>query len=373
MKMPSRKIRQNVIRAARRVVVKVGTNAICDPSGRPQRGVISRLAGQIVKLSAEGRQFVVVSSGAIGAGMGELALSRRPSDLPKLQACAAVGQGQLMRIFHDTFARRGVRVGQVLVTREDFENRTRYLNIRNTLQALREAGAVPIINENDVVAVDEIRYGDNDIIAAHVSNMMCAEVLVLLSNVDGVIRSGEVVDLIEETEQAARQLDSGAASRFGSGGLSSKLAAVGMVTSAGEAAVIANARCPNVLVKILSGRKIGTVFLPAEKRLSSRRRWIGQASRPAGRIYVDRGAVAALKERGKSLLPSGITDVSGNFTKGAIIIIVDAEGGQIARGLTNYSADEVRKIMGKKTSQLRRILTDAPYQEVIHRNNMTLL
>ncbi len=371
--MPSSQIRQNVICDARRIVVKVGTNAICDSAGRPERRVISRLAGQIAKHLGQGRQFVLVTSGAIGAGLGELDMPRRPKNLPQLQACAAVGQGQLMRIFHDTFARRGVRVGQVLLSREDFENRTRYLNIRNTLAAMNDIGAVPIINENDAVAVEEIRYGDNDIIAAHLANMISAEVLVLLSNVDGVMRAGEVVDFIEEAEKASQKLDSGTGSKFGSGGLTTKLAAAGMVTRAGETVVIANARSPNVLDKILAGKKIGTVFLPGQKRLSPRRRWIGQASRPAGRIYIDSGAAAALRKRGKSLLPSGITDLSGNFGKGATITIVDDKGTQIARGLTNYSSDEVRKIMGKNTSQIGKILHDAPYQEVIHRNNMMLL
>ena len=370
--MPDTKVRQEIVARAKRVVVKLGTHAICDARGRPDRRVLTRLAGQIAAVMKSGVSVTLVTSGAIGAGMGELGLSKRPRTMPKLQACAAVGQGQLMRVFHDLFARRGISVGQVLLTRDDFEDRTRYLNIRNTLAALAEQGALAIINENDAVAVDEIRYGDNDIIAAHVTNMLSADVLVLLSNVDGVLADGRVVDVIEQVDDEARALVSGGPGRLGSGGMASKLEAARLVTRAGEVAVIAGARAPKVLTKLLSGGKVGTVFVPQARKMSSRRRWIGQAARPSGRIVVDAGAARALSHGGKSLLPSGITAAAGQFEKGATVAVVDAAGNEIARGLTNYSSEQVRIIKGLKTSQIAKALGDKPYDEVIHRNNMTL-
>jgi glutamate 5-kinase len=263
-------------------------------------------------------------------------------------------------------------VAQVLLTRDDFEDRARYLNIRNTLTALAEFGALPILNENDAVAVDEIRYGDNDIIAAHVTNLLQADLLVLLTNVEGVIRNAEVLDVIEQVDDATLQLAGPERSSRGSGGMGSKMAAAGLVTQAGEVAVIANARTPRVLRRILAGERVGTCFVPARRKLSGRRRWIGQASRPTGKLVVDDGAIRALTERGKSLLPSGITAVVGNFGKGATVSILGARGREIARGLTNYSAKQLEQIMGLHSSQIARKLGDKPYDEVVHRDNLTL-
>jgi glutamate 5-kinase len=370
--MPGTAVRQDVIRAARRIVVKVGTNSICDDDGRLKRRAISALARQVAQLREDKRAVTLVVSGAIGAGMGELQLPRRPRTMPKLQAAAAVGQGQLMRTFHDVFAKRGLRVGQVLVTRSDFEDRTRYLNIRNTLRSLEELGAVAIINENDTVAVDEIRFGENDVLAAMVTNMLRADLLVLLTNVPGVLCGGDVLDVIEEVDDGVRALVTRSRSRHGSGGMASKLTAAGMVTEAGEAAIIAAADEPNVLTKIMAGKTIGTVFVPAAEKMSSRRRWIGQVSRAAGRIAIDPGAERALRKRGKSLLPSGITSVSGTFHKGDTIIIEDADGREIARGLTNYDAAQIERIKGLRSAQIAPALGDKPYDEVVHRDNMTL-
>jgi len=370
--MPDTAIRQQVLAKARRIVVKVGTNAICDASGRPDRTTVAGLAKQIAEIRKSGVSVLMVSSGAIGAGMGELELTARPKTMPALQAAAAVGQGQLMRAFHDVFARHGVKVAQVLLTRDDLEERARYLNIRNTLQALDDYDALPIVNENDTVAVDEIRFGDNDIIAAQLANMVGADALVLLTTVDGVIKDGRVLNCIQHVDEQAMALDSGRKSSLGSGGMSSKLQAAAVVTRAGEVAVIANARAPKVLLRLLGGEQIGTVFVPAKRKLSSRRRWIGQVARPAGRIVVDGGAAKALREHGKSLLPSGVIAVAGQFTKGATVAVIDSSGKQIARGLTNYSSEQIKKIKGLKTSQIARALGDKPYDEIIHRNNMTV-
>jgi glutamate 5-kinase len=370
--MPDRTIRQQILSQARRIVIKVGTNAICDDSGRLDVKVVRSLARQVAALMREGRVVTLVASGAIGAGLRELDLAQRPASMPELQAVAAIGQGELMRAFHDCFARFRLRVAQVLLTRDDFEDRARYLNIRNTLRALHDLGALAIINENDAVAVDEIRYGDNDIIAAHVANMLGAEVLVFLSSVDGVMDGGVVMDVIKEVDDATMERITEERSLLGSGGMASKIAAACMITRAGEIAIIANARAPKVLTRVMEGRRVGTLFVPSARKLSSRQRWIGQASRPAGKVVIDDGAVQALTDGGKSLLPSGVVEVQGKFGKGATVAVVDAGGREIARGLTNYDSDQLDRIKGLKTRQIPQVLGDKPYDEVVHRNNMTL-
>lgn len=370
--MPSTELRQQRIAKARRIVVKVGTNALTGEDGRLDVRVVSALAGQVANAMDRGVSVTLVASGAIGAGLAELDLPARPRQLAMLQATAAVGQGQLMRTFHDAFAPHGRKVAQVLLTREDFEHRTRYLNIRNTLSALRDCGAVAILNENDAVAVEEIRYGDNDIISAMVANMVRADLLVLLSVVDGVLKDGQVVDVIEQVDERTLSLAHGARSKLGSGGMGSKMTAAGLVTGAGEIAVIANGKTDNVLTRLLAGEAIGTVFVPARRKLSSRRRWIGQAARPGGKILVDAGAAKALLAGGKSLLPSGVVAVDGRFKKGATVSVLDATGREIARGLANYSAEQIDKIKGLKSAQIAKVLGAKPHDEVIHRNNMTL-
>ena len=371
--MPSTIVRQTRVAKSRRIVVKVGTNAITGDDGRLDVAVVSALAQQIAEAIHAGRNVTLVASGAIGAGLAELDLPARPKGLPMLQATAAVGQGQLMRNFYDVFARHGVKVAQVLVTRDAFEERRRYLNIRNTLASLGRLAVLPIINENDVVAVDEIRYGDNDIIAAHVANMIGADLLVLLTSVEGVMKDGQVVDVIEQVDDKALSVVTASRSRLGSGGMGSKMKAASMVTRVGDVAAIANSRGPNVLTRLLAGEKVGTVFVPAKRRISSRRRWIGQTSKPAGKVVVDDGAAKALCERGKSLLPSGVLGVLGRFDRGATVAVIDPAGRQIARGLTNYSSQDIERIKGLKSTQVQSLLGKAASDEIIHRNNMTLV
>jgi len=370
--MAGANLRQDVVSRARRIVVKLGTNALTDAAGRLDGPFVADLSGQIARTLRGGVDVTLVSSGAIGAGMAELDLPDRPRTLPVLQATAAVGQGQLMRTFHDAFSRFDVKVAQILVTREDFHSRARYLNIRNTIAALVDCRALPIINENDTVSVDEIRFGDNDLIAALVANMVDADLLVLLTDVDGFLRGGRVVDVIDRLDESALEGAGGKGSRLGSGGMRSKLRAAGMVTGSGAAAVIANARVRNVLPRLLAGEPLGTACAPVRRRVSARRRWIGHAARASGKIVVDAGAAHALKEAGKSLLASGITAVTGRFGHGATVAIVDSAGRQLARGLTNYSAEQIDKIKGLKSSQIAKALGDKPYDEVVHRNNMTL-
>jgi glutamate 5-kinase len=372
--MPGQTVRQTIIRQARHIVVKVGTNAITDARGRLDLDALQRFCADLAAVMARGVNVTLVASGAVGAGIGELDLPGRPKTLPMLQAAAAVGQGQLMRTFHDLFAAHGRKVAQVLLTRSDFENRTRYLNIRNTLLALSEMGVLPILNENDAVATEELAFGDNDMIAAHVTNLLAADLLVLLSTVDGVLTAdGAVLETIEQVDAEALSHVRQTRSALGSGGMGSKMTAANLVTQAGEAACIANARTPNVLSRLLDGETLGTVFVPAAQRLSSRRRWIGQIAKPVGRLVVDPGAVRAVAERGKSLLPSGIVRVEGGFDRGDAVSISAEDGREVARGLSNYSAEELLRIIGRQSAEIAGILGEQPYDEAVHRNNMAVL
>ena len=368
-------IRQQIMSAAGSVVVKIGTNVLTGDTGGVDTALVSHLAGSIAQLCKRGLKVTVVSSGAVGAGVDMVGLTRRPDDLPRQQACAAVGQAHLMRTFDASLKRRGYHAAQILITRDDFENRARYLNIRNCINALHELGAVPILNENDTVSVDELRYGDNDIIAALVTNNLRADVLVLLTVVDGLCRDaarGDVIDVVEKLSPAIERVVDSTRSRLGTGGMASKLDAVKMVTEAGEAAVIANGRRPKVLLEILDGKKVGTLFVPTPSKMTSRKRWIAFTARARGRLVVDDGAAAALRDKGKSLLASGIAEVGGRFKAGDPVAIVDASGNEIARGLSNYDSSAVETIRGHKSSEFRKLLGEKPYDEVVHRDNLVL-
>jgi len=369
--MPSTQVRQKIVRSARRVVVKVGTNVLTDSSGRLDPRVIASLCRQVSRLIESGRQMVVVSSGAVGAGVGLLRLPGRPKDLAMLQASAAVGQGMLMKIFERNFARHGRHAAQILVTRSDFEDRRRYVNIRRTLDALHRVGAVPIINENDTVAVDELRFGDNDLIAALTANLVQADLLALLSSVDGLIREGQVVDFVQAVGEEAFGLVQKSRSALGVGGMQAKLQAIYLATQAGVDAVLANGRKRSVLDRvILDGERMGTVFAGSRNRMAARRGWIAMAVRPAGQLVVDAGAARALVSGGKSLLPSGLTDVIGHFERDAVVAVADADGRELARGQVNYSSQEIARIKGRKSNEIAAILGEKPADEVIHRNNL---
>jgi glutamate 5-kinase len=320
----------------------------------------------------------VVSSGAVGAGVGELKLPGRPGDLPGLQAAAAVGQPLLMRAWHDSFEKFSRRVAQILVTRQDFENRTGYLNIGNTIRALHERDVIPIINENDTVAVEELGFTDNDGLAALMTHMVGADVLVILSGVDGLLAPVEgsaeprPLDVVPKITAEVMALVSDDKSSLGRGGMGNKLAAVASVTRAGEAVVIAGGKKADVLTRVFAGELEGTLFLPEGERTAARLRWIGQAARPAGKVVVDAGAAEAVK-KGKSLLPSGVRGHEGRFARGDVIAIADAEGREFARGLANYSAEEVGRIKGLKTAQIAAVLGEKPYDEVVHRDYLVIL
>jgi glutamate 5-kinase len=373
--------RKPYLASVKSVVIKLGTQLLSDSERRLDAGYLAGIARQVVTLRQErGVLVTIVSSGAIAAGVRELNLARRPTDLAKLQAVAAVGQRKLMDAWAAAFAPWKLPVAQVLLTREDVDDRVRFLNVRNTIHAVHELGAVPILNENDTISTDElvaISFGDNDVLAAMVAHALRANLLVLLSVVDGLLdESGKPVRLVEGVGEAAMKLVRIGRSEGGKGGMSSKLMAARTVTDAGEAMVVADGRMPEVLTRLLDGsEEIGTLFVPtasavARKR-SARSRWIGSA-RPVGAIVVDEGAVKALVERNRSLLPAGIVKVEGAFARGDLIAIVSPEGKTVARGLTNYAADVVEQVRGKKTAEVRELLGEAAYDEVVHRDNLVV-
>jgi len=371
--MPDDK-RKQYLAAVRSVVIKLGSQLLTDKEGRLDDAFLERIAAQVVELRRRGIATTIVSSGAIAAGVRELKLAARPKDLALLQAVAAVGQRRLMDAWATAFAPHAIPVGQILLTREDMDRRARFLNLRNTIHALQQIGGLAIINENDTISTDElvrISFGDNDILAALVAHVLRADLLVLMSVVDGLLdEAGRSVRLVESIEQA-RQLVRKEKSQLGKGGMDSKLQAARMVTDAGESLVVADGRMERVLPRILDCEELGTLFTPAAKKLTSRSRWIGSA-RPVGTIVVDAGAVAALIDKNKSLLPAGVTAVNGTFEKGDVVAIESPDGAEIARGLSNYSSHLVTQISGKKTQEVRALLGEAAYDEVVHRDNLVI-
>jgi glutamate 5-kinase len=378
--MPRDLVRDDIVLASRTWVVKVGTNVLAAPDGGLDLAQVGALAEQISAVAATGRRVALVSSGAVGAGLGRLGLTRRPDNLPQLQAAAAIGQAYLIRAYDEHFRRHGRHAAQLLLNHDDFDHRTRYLNVRNTLNALFDYSAVPVINENDTTSVDEIKFGDNDRLAAMVANLLQAELLVVLSVVDGLYRSdpdtgqrSDVVPLVRDVDDVLA-LATDSRSTLGTGGMRSKLQAAALVARAGGSVVITSGRQPAPLTRILTGEPLGTLILAREGRAQrARGRWIGRTARPRGHLVVDSGARKALESGTRSLLPIGIVEVLGEFDKGDIVGVRDPDGVEFARGLSNFSAADTRQIRGLKTVQIPRALgTDASYDEVIHKDNLVL-
>ena len=364
----------------RRVVVKVGSGLITSPGQGPSGAVINRLAGDLAALVKEHREVALVSSGAIATGMARLRLPARPRSIPEKQAAAAVGQSALMWHYEQAFKKHGIPVGQVLLTAQDISDRGRYLNARNTLLALLDFGVLPVVNENDTVAVDEIKVGDNDNLAALVAHLIDADLLVLLTDVDGLYtgdprrdRNARRLETVEAITEDIQRLAFETTNQVSVGGMSTKLEAAQKANASGIPMVIANGREPGVLQRLLKGEDLGTYFQPRGDRLAARKRWIAFAVPPQGRLVVDAGAKKALTERGKSLLPSGLAEVDGEFPAGAVVALAEAGGEEFARGLVNYDADELRKIRGAKTKEIEKTLGYKGFDEVIHRDNLVVL
>jgi glutamate 5-kinase len=373
-------VREDVALQARTWVVKVGTSVLTGPNGLLDAGRIDHLAEEISAVMASGRKVALVSSGAVGAGIGQLGLSRRPDNLPQLQAAAAIGQSFLIRAYDEGLRRHGRHAAQLLLTHEDFDSRPRYLNMRNTLTALFDWDAVPIINENDTISVDEIRFGDNDRLAAMVANLLHAPLLVILSVVDGLYRTdpgtgrleGDAIPLVANLDDEILAMAGTSRSDLGTGGMQSKLQAARLVTRAGGSVIVASGRKANPLSRIMAGESVGTLFLARGQTETARKRWIGLAARPKGHYVVDAGARRALESGSKSLLAIGIVDVVGDFGKGDVVSIRDASGEEFARGLTNYATAEAAQIRGLHTDKARQSLGGMAYDEVIHRDNLVL-
>jgi glutamate 5-kinase len=369
---PSSASRRQLLAGVRSIVIKIGTNALSTPDGKLDHGVIGHLCEQIARIHQRGIGVTVVSSGAIGAGITEMNLPGRPRDLPMLQAAASVGQSILMHVFAGALRPHGLRAGQILITRTDFEDRGRYLNLRNCIHALQRSDAVPIVNENDTVSVAEIRFGDNDLIGAQITNLLRADLLILLTVVEGVLdAAGQTIPVLQDADDGSEHVTETKSSR-GTGGMGSKLFAAGTVQTAGEPVLIANGKRPNVILDLLAGEPIGTLVMPGNKRLSARSRWIGLTARTRGQLQVDAGCVTALKAN-KSLLAIGIVGSTGEFVPGDPVEIVDAAGKVVARGLTNYGRGDVEKIRGKRSSEFAGLLgVETYYDEVIHRDDLVV-
>jgi glutamate 5-kinase len=361
----------------RRLVVKVGTGIIAEESGRISRDRVTRLVEQIVYARNRGVDVALVSSGAIAAGLEKMGIEGRPSDIESLQAVAAVGQGLLVHMYADIFGAGGVPVGQVLLTQYDMTHRQQYLNARQTLDRLFQMRVVPIINENDTVATEEIKFGENDLLAALVASLAGADLLVLLTDTAGLHTADphkdEGATLLRRVERITgeiEELGGEAGSRLGSGGMSSKVQAAKIAVSSGVHAIIADGRSPRVVPDILDGKEVGTYF-PAAARVSSKKHWIGYAKKPSGRLVIDEGAAKALLEAGRSLLPAGVVEVEGDFQVGDALDIVDREGKVIGRGLSNYNSAEARRITGLRSDEIAEILGERA-EEMIHRDLMVV-
>lgn len=362
----------------KRLVVKVGSSTLSHPTGKLNIDQMERLARQLADLRNSGKEVILVTSGAVGAGIGKLGLGRRPKTIPEKQATAAVGQGLLMHMYEKLFSEYGIVVAQVLLTREDIMDRKRFLNARNALSALLQLEALPIINENDTIAVEEIRFGDNDTLSALVASLIDAELLIILSDIDGLYtgdpskdEGATFIPLVRDINGDIKQLAGGSGSGLGTGGMVTKIQSARIAMNSGFPMVIAHGKTEKVINRIMAGEPVGTLFLQGENKLHSKKRWIAFGSNVQGRIYVDSGAQKALAKEGKSLLPTGIVEVAGDFDLGNTVSVF-FENKEVGRGIVNYTSEEIRKIMGKKTKDIVKLLGYKDFDEVIHRNNFVL-
>lgn len=360
-------------------VVKVGSSSLRGRDGRLDPSRITALADEVAAARAAGTRVVVVSSGAVAAGMGQLGLARRPEDLPTLQAAAAVGQGELIHTWQRELARHGLPCAQILLNQDDVVHRHRFLTGRTTLQRLLDLGAVPVINENDAVATEELVYGDNDHLAAVVATMLEADLLLLLSDVEGLYTAdpeqdpdAELVARVDDPREVDLGMIGGSHSGVGSGGMLTKVGSASVAVRAGCHAVVADARRADVVADTLAGGQVGTWFVAQDRRLEARRLWIGSALRPRGTLEVDGGAVRALREGGRSLLAVGVTAADGGFDAGDLVEVVGPDEEPVARGLVRFDVEDVRRMLGRSTHDAAAELGNAYAREVIHRDDLVV-
>ncbi|MFZ1054698.1 MAG: glutamate 5-kinase [Opitutaceae bacterium] len=359
-----------------RVVVKLGTGVLTSGVGRLDTARIADVCSQLAELRATGTEVVVVSSGAIGLGMGRLGLQRRPSETARKQACAAVGQSLLMETWQAGFAPHGITVAQVLLTHEDLRVRARYLGVKETLSQVIGYGAVPIVNENDAVSAAEIRFGDNDTLSAMVASLVRAELLLILSTAPGLVDlkgTGRVVPVVEKITPEIESMAGGTTSETAVGGMVSKISAARLATKSGCGVFIASGAEPGIVQRLLAGTGPGTFFVPSGLPLESRKSWLAYFQRPSGTILVNACAVPVLRDQGRSLLAVGVTGSKGDFAAGEVVDIAGPDGAVIARGLSSFTSAEIAAIAGKKGDQVRALFPSRHRMEVVHRNDLALL
>lgn len=358
-------MRHELLKNVCRIVLKLGTGVLTDNRKQPDLAEMEQLVSQIAAQRKAGREVVMVTSGAVGAGMGVLGYEKRPTDLAELQACAAVGQSRLMALYEKLFAQSDLHVAQVLLTHDDLQHHERHLNARNTLLSLLHHGVVPIINENDAVSFTELKFGDNDKLSALVACLLPADLLIILTTVEGFIENfgkenAKTISIIENVDPTTEQLASGTTSATAVGGMTSKIQAAKIVMRAGIPLVIASGKKRDVLARILEPGEEGTVFVPQPNKLKGRKRWIAFFHHPKGSLFVDEGAKKALREGGKSLLPPGIAKCEGDFSAGEIVRICDLNGTEFARGICDFDSETVKA-------------RQVPRAEVVHRDNLVIL
>jgi len=371
--------RKELLKGVNRVVIKVGS-AVLTEEGALHRPTIFRLSEEIAFLKKKGFHIALVSSGAIAAGLGKLGIKKKPETIPQKQAVAAIGQGRLIQVYEEAFDRYDLKVAQILLTRDDLTHRGRYLNARNTLTTLLNWGIIPIINENDTVAVEEIKFGDNDNLSALITHLIDGDLLIILTDLEGLYNrdprqdpQAELIPVVEKVDGPIIRYTSLYSGEWGLGGMRTKIKAARMVTLQGTPVIIANGRREGVLKEIIKGKPWGTLFLPQKQSLSRRKHWIAYTLKPRGEIILDEGARRALVEKGKSLLPSGIVAVQGRFGVGSCVGCLDQEGRRVAKGLVNYSSSDLEKIKGLKTSEIEKRLEFKQSDEAIHRDNLVVI
>ena len=370
---------QQVLTACKRVAVKIGSSLVASPNGGLRLDRIGRLAEEFGRLQAQNRQLVLVSSGAIVAGISHLALNSYPQEVPLQQAAAAVGQSRLMRAYEMAFEESGHKTAQILLTHQDLADRRRFLNARHTLTTLLKLGVIPIINENDTVSIEEIRFGDNDTLAGQIAHLVDVDLLVILSDVNGLYEedphlnpSAKLIPMVPTITKQIENLAGASRTKSSRGGMVTKIQAAKQAGRFGVPTLLLNGETPTALAQALEGNSNGTFFASKESSLTNRKQWIAYTLRPKGEVMLDEGAVAALVLRGKSLLASGILNVKGTFLTGDPVSCTTLEGIVFAQGLINYSAESLQRIKGKQTAEIQQLLGALEYEEVIHRDNLAL-
>ncbi|MBI5194515.1 MAG: glutamate 5-kinase [Nitrospirae bacterium] len=373
-------MRISVLKDVKRIVIKIGSRVLASTGSGLNSRRIKRIAREIGELHHRGFEVVIVSSGAVVAGMNELGLTKKPREIPLKQAAASIGQSKLIQMYEKMFRAFDIKVAQILLTRDDIADRKRFLNSRNTLLTLLSYKVVPVINENDTVAVDEIKFGDNDLLSGLVTNVVDADLLIIMSDVEGLFtanpslhKDAVLIPVVKEIDRNIEDIAGGSTTIEGTGGMTSKVETAKRVSEYGIPTVIMNGNAAGLLNRLFTGFEVGTLFLPKESRLTSRKHWIAHALPASGRLILDNGARDALLKRGKSLLPSGITAVAGEFEAGDAVSCEDEGGKVFAKGLTNYNSRELIRIIGKKTSEIPAILGYKDYDEVIHRDNLVIV